>query len=174
MASQGAMRTALQAYWAMIAAAKVNTNDPATLKEALNSEDAPKWKEGIRAEYTQLKDKEAFEIVDRPKGIKVLRGRLVFKKKRDQYGNIMKYKARWVVKGYEQLYGRDYDQTYAGVRKSVTWKIIIAMAALQDWDIEQMDAVTAFLNSDIEGDVYMELPPGWGKCKTTPPRVSII
>jgi hypothetical protein len=48
------------------------------------------------------------------------------------------------------------------------------MAALQDWDIEQMDAVTAFLNSDIEGDVYMELPPGWGKCKTTPPRVSII
>jgi hypothetical protein len=64
---------------------------------------------------------------------------------------------------YEQLYGRDYDQTYAGVCKSVTWKIIIAMAALQDWDIEQMDAVTAFLNSDIEGDVYMELPPGWGE-----------
>jgi hypothetical protein len=65
---------------------------------------------------------------------------------------------------YEQLYGRDYDQTYAGVCKSVTWKIIIAMAALQDWDIEQMDAVTAFLNSDIEGDVYMELPLVGVKC----------
>ena len=66
-----------------------------------------------------------------------------------------------MVRGFEQQYGRDYDQTYAGVCKSVTWKIILAIAAVKDWDIEQMDAVTAFLNSQIDSDVYVELPPLW-------------
>jgi hypothetical protein len=47
------------------------------------------------------------------------------------------------------------------VCKSVTWKIVLAIAAIKDWEIEQMDAVTAFLNSDIDSYVYVELPPGW-------------
>ena len=45
--------------------------------------------------------------------------------------------------------------------KSVTWKIVLAIAAIKDWDIDQMDAVTAFLNSQIDSDVYVELPPDW-------------
>ena len=66
-----------------------------------------------------------------------------------------------MVRGFEQQYGKDYDQTYAGVCKSVTWKIVLAIAAVRNWKVEQIDAVTAFINSDIDNDVYIELPPAW-------------
>jgi hypothetical protein len=99
-----------------------------------------------------------------------LRGKLVFRTKRDKDRNILKYKVRWVVRGFEQQYGRDYDQTYAGVAKSQTWKLVLALAALFDLEIEQMDAVVAFLNSEIDGRVYVELPPGW--CNLTGKELS--
>ena len=92
---------------------------------------------------------------------KVLGRKLVFKTKRDKDSNILKYKARWVVQGFRQQYGKDFDQTYAGVCKSTSWKIILAFAALYDLEIEQMDAIAAFLNGDIDGKVYIELPYGW-------------
>jgi hypothetical protein len=55
-----------------------------------------------------------------PKQHKILRGKLVLRTKRDRDGKILKYKARWVVKGFKQRYSKDYDQTFTGVCKSVT------------------------------------------------------
>ncbi|KAI0995962.1 hypothetical protein K3495_g12219 [Podosphaera aphanis] len=83
------------------------------------------------------------------------------KTKRDKEGEILKREVRWVVRGFEQLYGRDYTQTYAGVCRSASWKIAIAMAAMFDLEIDQMDAVTAFLNSSIDDNINVELPPMW-------------
>ena len=59
------------------------------------------------------------------------------------------------------MYDRDYDQTFAGVCKSTAWKIVLAVAAMNDLDVDQMDAVTAFLNGKIDEDVYIEVPPGY-------------
>jgi hypothetical protein len=153
----------VETYRHVIAAAKVVTDEPQTLKEALTGPDAAKWRMALKREYFAIQRKKTWTLVKRSevKGQRVLRGKLVFKKKRDKNGNILKYKVRWVVRGFEQQYGKDYDQTYAGVCKSVTWKIVLAIAAIKDWDIDQMDAVTAFLNSQIDGDVYVELPPDW-------------
>ena len=116
-------------------------------------------------EYKSIAQKGTWKVLKRSeaKGSKILRGKLVFKKKRDKDGNITKYKVRWVVRGFEQQYGKDYDQTFAGVCRLTTWKIVLAMAAVRDWEIEQMDAVTAFLNSEIDSDVYVDLPPGWNE-----------
>ena len=97
---------------------------------------------------------------DVPKLHKILRGKLVLRTKRDRDRKILKYKARWVMKGFEQRYGKDYDQTFAGVCKSVTWKLAVALAALFDLEIEQMDAVRAFLNSEADTEIYVEVPPG--------------
>jgi hypothetical protein len=94
-----------------------------------------------------------------PKGYKVLGRKLVLKTKRDRDSNITKQKARFVVKGYKQRYGCDYNQTFTGVCKSVTWKLAIALAALFDLEIKQMDTVQAFLNSEANTDIYIELPP---------------
>ena len=152
----------LEIYQHVYIAAKVVTDKPQTLEEVLSGKDIAKWRLALKLEYHAIQCKKIQTLhkyieVDS----KILRGKLVFKKKRDKDGNILKYKVRWVVRGFEQQYSKDYDQTYAGVCKSVTWKIILAIAAVRDWEVEQIDAVTAFLNSCIDTDVYVELPPAW-------------
>jgi hypothetical protein len=86
----------------------------------------------------------------------------VYKLKRKINNTIARFKARWVVKGYEQLYSINYDQTYARVAKPQSWKILLAIAAILDLEIEQMDAITAFLNGEADGTTYVELPDGYG------------
>lgn len=138
--------------------------DPTTVKEALNCANAKKWREAIKTEYRNLKVNNTWEIVKKssvPAGSKVLGGKLVFRTKRDQNYAISKYKARWVVQGFRQQYGIDYDQTYAGVCKDTSTKIICAYAALYDLELHQMDAIAAFLNGENPGEVYVVLPPGY-------------
>jgi len=71
------------------------------------------------------------------------------------------YKARLVIKGYEQKEGIDYDETYAPVCKMATFRLIPALAAQYGWDVDHMDVVAAFLNPRIDRDnIYMEIPLG--------------
>src|SRR3978361_402853 len=71
------------------------------------------------------------------------------------------YKARLVIKGYEQKEGIDYDETYAPVSKMATFRLLLAMAAQYGWDVDHMDVVTAFLNPKIDRDnIYMTMPLG--------------
>ena len=65
------------------------------------------------------------------------------------------------MKGFEQIYSQDYNQTFAGVIKASTLKILWALATTQDWEIEQMDAISAFTQGEIEDPVYVEIPPGY-------------
>ena len=71
--------------------------------------------------------------------------------KKDRYGNILKYKARWVVHGYKQKYGLDYEDTFATVVKPMSYKALIALSALRGLKIRQMDVVTAFLLICLDG-----------------------
>lgn len=64
-----------------------------------------------------------------PKNRNVLRGKWTYKVKRDESGNVSRYKARWVVKGHEQRFGIDYDQTFAGVAKNFAWKVALALTS---------------------------------------------
>ena len=140
------------------------SDDPATIQEALARPDRDLWREAINREYTSLQKKKTWALHKRhlvPNGSRVLTGKLVLKSKRDKDGNILKRKARWVVRGFLQRYGEDYDQTYAGVCKNSSWKLAIALAVLFGLEIEQIDAITAFLNSDADEDIFVEPPPGW-------------
>lgn len=136
------------------------TGDPTTILEALTCADASRWKLSILKECNSLARKKTWTLKKRMTAVKdgerILKGRYVFRTKRDG-----SKKVRWVVKGYEQKYGRDYDQTYAGVCKTAAWKIVVALAAKLDYKIEQMDVDTAFLNSEIDGRVLCECPPYW-------------
>ncbi|KAI1006554.1 hypothetical protein K3495_g1659 [Podosphaera aphanis] len=141
-------------------------SDPKTLAEAMSYEDSKSWREAIDREYRSLAKKETWSLVrhsELPHGTKVLTGKLVLKAKRGKQEKILKRKARWVVKGFKQEYGCDYTQTHAGVCRTKTWKIAIALAAKIDLVLEQMDAVTAILNSDADTDIYVQVPPGWKK-----------
>jgi len=84
----------------------------------------------------------------------------IYKRKINPDGST-RYKARLVIKGYEQKEGIDYDETYAPVSKMATFRLILALATQYGWDVDHMDVVTAFLNLRIDRDnIYMEMPLG--------------
>lgn len=93
---------------------------------------------------------------------KVLRGRWVFSVKRDANRKISRFKARWVVRGFSQREGIDFDETYTAVAKLVLLRVLFAMLAEEDLECYQYNLITAFLNALI-GDhiVYVEQPHGF-------------
>ena len=106
---------------AFVAKIKADLLEPSTYKAALESHEAAQWKKAIDEEYDALIKNRTWKRVKRPDpklGIRVLRGKWVYKLKRRVDNTIARFKARWVVKGYKQLYGIDYDQTFAGVAKT--------------------------------------------------------
>jgi hypothetical protein len=100
-------------------------------------------------------------LVEPPMNRDVLQGRWVFKYKRGISGTIIRHKARWVVRGYEQKLGIDYADTFASVVKPMSYKSLFAIAAALDLEIEQMDVKTAFLYGTLDEDIYVEQPHGF-------------
>ena len=90
-----------------------------------------------------------------------LSGKWVYELKKDVNGNITRFKARLVVKGYLQQYGVDFDQNFASVVKPMAFRLIFALAAYHDLDIEQLDIVTAFLNGFIDQLIYVHMPKAY-------------
>jgi hypothetical protein len=84
----------------------------------------------------------------------------------------IRYKARWVAKSYLQRHGIDFDQTWASVVKSMTYKVLFAFAAANQWHIRQKDVKTAFLNEKITEEVYVEQPVGYEVNKMEQPTLS--
>nr|GFB12470.1 zinc finger CCCH domain-containing protein 14 [Tanacetum cinerariifolium]GFB45164.1 zinc finger CCCH domain-containing protein 14 [Tanacetum cinerariifolium] len=76
-------------------------------------------------------------------------------------GTIDKYKARLVIKGFRQHKGLDYFDTYSPVTRITSIRMILAIAALRNLEVYQMDVKTAFLNGDLEEEIYMNQPEGF-------------
>lgn len=72
-----------------------------------------------------------------------------------------RYKARLVAKGFTQIWGQDYHETFSPVARFESVRYLLVHAALEDWEIESMDVKTAFLNGDLDEEIYMEQPEGW-------------
>ena len=137
-------------------------DEPQSYLEAMASTDAPQWRAAIEEEVKALLDNKTWVLVDPPKdGTRILGGKYVFKKKLGPNDQILRYKARWVAKGYLQREGIDYLETTANVVRMEAWRILVAIATIYDFDIEQMDVVTAFLNGKMDVELYMEQPEGY-------------
>ena len=95
-----------------------------------------------------------------PKGRRAISNKWVFKAKLDELGNIIRFKARLVARGFSQVFGVDYLDTFAPVAKLAALRILLAIATTEDLEVHQMDVVTAFLIPDLEEEIYMELPEG--------------
>jgi hypothetical protein len=84
----------------------------------------------------------------------------VYKIKTNSDGSIERYKASLVTKGYAQQYDMNYEETCAPVAKITTIRTLIAVASIRQWHISQLDVKNAFLNGDLQEEVYMAPSPG--------------
>jgi hypothetical protein len=114
----------------------------------------------MAAEFGSLVDTGTFEYVDAPEGRKVITCKWVFSVKRNQWNEFERFKARLVARGFTQIYGINYQETFAPVVKFTSLRIMFALAAHYGLTIYQMYVVTAFLNADLDKEIYMSQPPG--------------
>ena len=135
--------------------------DPSTRRQALQRPDADKWQAAMQDEYDSLIRNQTWQVVDRPRLQHVLSNRWVLRRKLGSNGEVKRYKARFVVRGFEQIHGIDFDETFAGVIKQPSYKILFALQAYFKWQCHQMDVKTAFLHGDVEEEVYIEPPEGF-------------
>ena len=97
----------------------------------------------------------------RPKNRSIVDNKWVFRNKTDPDGIITRNKARLVAKGYSQQEGIDYDKTYAPIARLEAIRIFLAYAAHMKFKVFQMDVKSAFLNEELEEEVYVEQPTGF-------------
>jgi len=134
---------------------------PQTMEKVLNDEDAKKWEMAMHEEYDSLVVNNTWSLVPLPTGRKPISCKWVFKIKHGVHGEVECYKAKLVARGFTQTFGVDYNETFAPVAKFVSIRCILALAAIKDMEIHQMDVKTAFLNGDLEEEIYMEQPEGF-------------
>lgn len=142
--------------------ATTDLEDPASLKEAMESTEWPLWKQAIEEEWNSLILNKTWEtFIPAPNEddhIRPLSSKIVFKRKWNA-NNTVRYKARIVVRGCEQIRGIDYKETYAPVSKITTLRLILSMAARRGWKINHLDVITAFLNPTVDqNNIIVRLP----------------
>jgi hypothetical protein len=136
-------------------------NNPESFSQAMNCKESELWYNAMKEEMNSMKSNGVWDLVELPNGVKAIGCKWVFKTKKDSLGNIERYKARLVVKGFTQKEGIDYTETFSLVSKKDSLCIILALVAHFDLELQQMDVKTAFLNGDLEEEVYMKQPEGF-------------
>lgn len=133
-----------------------NIPEPTTYAQALKFRE---WCKAMDIEIVALEDNGTWLICSLPEGKQAVGCKWVFKIKLNADGTIERYKARVVAKGYTQQEGLDYVETFSPVAKLATVKLLLAVAAAKGWSLSQLDISNAFLNGDLEEEIYMTLPP---------------
>jgi transposase InsO family protein len=135
--------------------------EPKSREEALAGDNKAEWQTAMDDEYQSLIVNNTWEVVPCPKDVKPIPTKWVYKVKRTADGNFERFKARLVAKGFKQIEGIDFDEVYAPVSKQATVRALLAVAAAQDLELHQLDVKTAFLNGELEEEVYVLQPPGY-------------
>ena len=96
-----------------------------------------------------------------PLGRKLVQCKWVYKTKIASYGTTTKYKALLVAKGYSQVQGLDYNETFSLVSRMDFIKIVLAVASSKRWEVHHMNVKRAFLHGDLKEEIYMKQPEGF-------------
>ncbi|GKD99896.1 retrovirus-related pol polyprotein from transposon TNT 1-94 [Tanacetum coccineum] len=119
------------------------------------------WFQAMQDEIHEFDRFEVWELVPRPIYVMVIALKWIYKVKLDEYGDVLKNKARLVAKGYRQEEGIDFEESFAPVARIEAIRIFIANAATKNMIIYQMDVKTAFLNGDLQEEVFVSQPEGF-------------
>jgi hypothetical protein len=143
--------------------AGTNGGEPKSFREAMTRSDWKLYLEAAEAEMRAHLENGTWTLVELPHDRKPIGSRWVFKIKHGADGQIERYKARLVAKGYAQRRGIDYNEVFAPTMRWASIRLILALAALWDWEVESLDVSNAYLNGVLPEDVavYMEQPEGF-------------
>ncbi|GKB72637.1 retrovirus-related pol polyprotein from transposon TNT 1-94, partial [Tanacetum coccineum] len=136
--------------------------EPTSYSQACRNTD---WINAMEKELNALEQNRTWELTELPIGHKPITSKWVYKIKYKANGTLDKYKARLVVRGYNQKEGQDYKHTFSPVAKLETVRVIIALATAKDWPLHQLDVNNAFLHGYLDEEIYMIPPEGYNKAK---------
>lgn len=108
-----------------------------------------------------LRKNDTWDVVELPREKKIVGCKWVFTVKSKADCTVERYKARLVAKGFTQTHGIDYQETFAPVAKINSIRVLLSLAINANWPLYQLDVKNAFLNGDLENEVFMSLPPGF-------------
>ncbi|KAL0543601.1 hypothetical protein IC582_018701 [Cucumis melo] len=134
--------------------------DLVTFDEAIQYE---KWKIAMDQEIDAIRRNETWELIKLPTNKQALGVKWVYRTKLKSDGNVEKYKARLVVKGYKQEYGVDYEEMFAPMTRIETIRLILSLAVQNGWKVYQMDVKSAFLNGHLKEEIFVAQPFGYVK-----------
>jgi hypothetical protein len=143
------------------AAMMAKIQEPLTYEEAIASPQKEDWLAAMTEELASLASHGTWELEEIPPGIKPIPAKWGFKVKHDANGNVTRCKARLVVKGFMQREGIDYDEVFAPTSKFSTFRVLCSKVADEDLEFVQLDIKTAFLNGELEEDIWVAQPPGF-------------
>ncbi|KAK1651343.1 hypothetical protein QYE76_069148 [Lolium multiflorum] len=139
--------------------AYISLVEPKKVFEALEDSD---WLEAMHEELNNFKRNKVWTLVEKPKGCRnVIGTKWIFKNKQDEFGNVVRNKARLVAQGFSQVEGIDFGETYAPVARLESIRILLAYASHHNFKLQQMDVKSAFLNGPLHEEVYVKQPPGF-------------
>eukprot|EP00252_Welwitschia_mirabilis_P018673 TRINITY_DN4156_c0_g1_i5.p1 TRINITY_DN4156_c0_g1~~TRINITY_DN4156_c0_g1_i5.p1 ORF type:complete len:1283 (+),score=262.04 TRINITY_DN4156_c0_g1_i5:125-3973(+) len=141
-----------------------DAGEPESYQEAICSPDASKWMEAMNEEMESFERNHTWEVMPLPPGKRALKNRWIYRLKQETNG-AKRYRARMVVKGFAQQKGIDFNEIFSPVVKHTSIRIILAMVACMNLELEQLDIKTAFLHGDLQEEIYMEQPEGFGNGK---------
>ncbi|GAA5999307.1 hypothetical protein JCM5350_002336 [Sporobolomyces pararoseus] len=151
--------------FAHVRVADSSNPDAPSFKTAMSREDKAQWIAAVEAERAAMKERGVFddELVELPRGGKAIPLKWVLLVKRDEYGNVIKYKARLVARGDLQRPGIDFSEVFSSTIRFASILVLLALSVTNGWDILQFDVSTAFLHAKLDDklELFVRQPPGF-------------
>ena len=135
--------------------------EPTSYKDAMKTPNAKEWNQACVEEMKAQDKNRSWSLTYLPQGRKLIKSRWVFKRKTDSEGNLGRFRACLVAKGFSQIAGVDYSETFAPVARHESIRLLLSIAARENLIAQQWDIKTAFLYGLLDGELYMAQPEGF-------------
>ncbi|XP_066358327.1 uncharacterized protein [Miscanthus floridulus] len=132
--------------------------EPTTFDQAMRHEC---WRQAMLDEMTSIEASGTWRLIEPPPHTRSIGLKWVYKAKKDASDIVTKHKARLVTKGYVQRQGIDFDEVFAPVVRLESVRLLLAHAASEGWPVHHMNMKSAFLNGELQEEVYVEQPPSF-------------
>ena len=135
--------------------------EPTSYESVLQSPQKTEWLNAMSNEINSHKENGTWSLIAKPKDCNIVDCKWVFKLKTNKDGQRNIFKARLVARGFTQVYGQDFVDTYSPVCRMSSFRLFLSIVATHDFELKQIDIATAYLNAPLNENIYMNQPDGF-------------